>query len=137
MCTGGRLCLTRSCGADGLNREIPHLFPRADDRHDFHKAGGGDEPSCVHEGKGGVLGNLGGFAKLATNSITEILKSKGGSRSVSPTCAGDVLVEEEEVKMLHAGTWNVDEPEHVSNLELPVMQYKAQWFGEEKMGGVS
>ena len=64
-------------------------------------------------------------------------KSKGGSRSVSPTCAGDVLVEEEEVKMLHAGTWNVDEPEHVSNLELPVMQYKAQWFGEEKMGGVS
>ena len=48
-----------------------------------------------------------------------------------------MLVEEEEVKMLHAGTWNVDEPEHVPNLELPVMQYKAQWFGEEKMGGVS
>ena len=81
---------------------------------------------------------MGGFAKLATNSITEILKSKGGSRSVSPTCADDdVMVEGEEEKMLHAGTWNVDEPEHVPNLELPVMQYKAQWFGEEKMGGVS
>ena len=26
---------------DGLNRQIPHLFPRAVDRHDFHQHHGG------------------------------------------------------------------------------------------------
>ena len=32
--------------------------------------------------------------------------------------------------MLHAGTWHVETPQDIPNLEIPVMNYKSQWFGE-------
>lgn len=111
---------------DGLNRQIPHLFPRAVDRHDFHQHHGGVQGL---ETKGGVLGNLGGLAKLATTSIMEILENKQEKKKV----AQDTVRSEEPV--VHAGCWNVETPEAVPNLELPIMNYHAQWFGEEKMGG--
>jgi len=35
--------------------------------------------------------------------------------------------------MLHAGTWEVETPDHIPNLEIPVMHYKSQWFGEVQL----
>ena len=32
------------------------------------------------------------------------------------------------------GTWHVETPDEIPNLEIPVMNYKSQWFGEDKMG---
>ena len=42
--------------------------------------------------------------------------------------AQDTVRSEEPV--VHAGCWNVETPEAVPNLELPIMNYHAQWFGE-------
>jgi len=107
---------------DGKNREVPSLFPAPSP----YKA----------EGKG-VLGNLGGLAKLASTSLAEILGSskEAAAQAPAPALRADKSAQIEEVKMLHAGTWHVETPQDIPNLEIPVMNYKSQWFGEEKMGG--
>jgi hypothetical protein len=35
----------------------------------------------------------------------------------------------------HGGTWVVDEPAEIPNLELEPIGYSRQWLGEERMGG--
>ena len=119
---------------DGVNRVVPQLFPRADDRHDFHKS-----EKSMGAGAPGVLGNLGGLAKLATNSISEIL---GNREKVKPQASAETqkgstawAQEHAKIKMLHAGIWLVDLPDEIPNLELPSMNYRGKWIGEEKMGG--
>lgn len=111
---------------DGVNRDVPNLFSRQNDQHDFHKASG----SAIG-GARTVLGNLGGLAKLATTSIAEIL-GKSAEMEAVPDLRDATM---EELKMLHCGIWNVETPEHIPNLEIPVMNYRGQWFGEEKLGG--
>jgi len=111
---------------DGKERDMPSLFPRASDRHDFHKAAG-----SVAGGVAGVLGNMAGFAKLATTSIAEILGDKHDNAAASPP----LRAQEDKVPTLHCGIWHVETPDEIPNLEIPVMNYKSQWFGEEKMGG--
>jgi len=120
---------------DGVNRVVPQLFPRADDQHSFHKS----EKSMSAAGAPGVLGNLGGLAKLATNSISEILgnreKGKPQASAAAEPASSSWEQEHTKIKMLHAGTWLVELPDEIPNLELPTMNYRGKWIGEEKMGG--
>jgi len=105
---------------DGKSRDVPTLFPA---------------PSPYKpEGKG-VLGNLGGLAKLASTSLAEILGSKVAKDGSAPALRAQDGEKPDEEMMLHAGTWHVETPEHIPNLEIPDMGYKSQWFGEEKLGG--
>lgn len=119
---------------DGVNRVVPQLFPRAEDGHDFHKSG-----NALGGGAPGVLGNLGGLAKLATNSISEILgsreKGKQPASADKEPSTSAWAQEQAKIMMLHAGTWLVEAPEEIPNLELPSMNYRGKWIGEEKMGG--
>ena len=111
---------------DGVNRNVPNLFEGAEERQDFLKSGGAT----------GMLGRLGGLSKLVTNSLSDILSKQGRSKSPASSQNQDwKLAEQAEAKMLHAGTWLVETPEEIPNLELPIMQYRGQWFGEEKLGG--
>lgn len=122
---------------DGKERDMPSLFPRSSDRHDFHKAAGSVAGGAGRSySPGAVLGNMAGLAKLATTSIAEIL---GNKHENAATAAAPALRETDSfsltTNMLHCGTWHIETPEDIPNLEIPTMHYKSQWFGEEKMGG--
>lgn len=53
-------------------------------------------------------------------------------RRVAARAARDGLLD---TLQLHPGTWITQLPDEIPNLDIPAMDYRSQWVGEEKMGG--